>query len=191
MHIVKLGGSLFTSPRLHIWMQSLQHAAVQTPIIVVPGGGPFADTVRVAQQKHTFDDETAHHMALLAMKQFGLILLALSPGARSYQHPESHRPEAGLHIWLPDSSVMDVSEIPRHWQMTSDSLALWLAQQHSHSRLALIKSIEAHSHRIQVLSESGCIDGCFPVLYQTAPVEVHWFYEQRPSLFPQHGHQLC
>lgn len=193
MHIVKLGGSLFNSPRLHLWLQTLQQAAEQTAIIIVPGGGPFADTVRDAQKTHTFDDDTAHHMALLAMKQFGLMLLALCPNAHRYHYPEpeSQPPEAGLHIWLPDSNMMAVSEIPRHWQMTSDSLALWLAQQHSHSRLALIKSIEAASQSIDVLSQSGAIDACFPSLYQADPVEVTWFYEQQPSLFPQHGQPLC
>lgn len=190
MHIVKLGGSLFTSPRLHAWLQTLQQASLETPIIIVPGGGPFADTVRIAQQNHAFNDETAHHMALLAMKQFGLMLLALSPQAHSYHYPASQQPEAGLHIWLPDSSMMDFEDIPRHWQMTADSLALWLAQQLSASRLALIKSIEANSSNIQLLSESGGIDACFPSLYQTAPVEVHWFFEQQPALFPLHGHLI-
>ena len=46
--------------------------------MLVPGGGPFADAVRSAQPRMGFDDDAAHHMALLGMDQYGRALAALN-----------------------------------------------------------------------------------------------------------------
>jgi len=87
-YIIKVGGSLYYRPELR---RVLAHAAglVEAPhsAVVVPGGGPFADQVRRAQQRWMFADDTAHDMALLAMRQCGLMLAALSdmPAAEQVQ----------------------------------------------------------------------------------------------------------
>ena len=72
--IVKLGGSLARTPHCAAWLDTL--AAWGGPLILVPGGGPFADCVRVAQAAIGFDDAAAHRMALLAMEQFAIVLAA-------------------------------------------------------------------------------------------------------------------
>ena len=71
MWVVKLGGSLAYSPELPHWLSALAH----TDAVIVPGGGPFADTVRDAQQIWRFDDATAHAMALLAIALLPATLL--------------------------------------------------------------------------------------------------------------------
>ena len=38
-------------------------------VVIVPGGGLFADQVRVTQKLWQFNDQVAHQMALLAMQQ--------------------------------------------------------------------------------------------------------------------------
>lgn len=87
-YIIKIGGSLYYRPELK---RVLAHAAglVKAPhsAVIVPGGGPFADQVRRAQQRWLFADKTAHDMALLAMRQYGLMLAALSglPAAERVQ----------------------------------------------------------------------------------------------------------
>ena len=74
--IVKIGGSLAAGPAaLGRWLLALE--AGRRRVVVVPGGGPFADTVRSAQAELGFDDSTAHRMALLAMEQYGMALCAL------------------------------------------------------------------------------------------------------------------
>jgi len=87
-YIIKIGGSLYYRPELR---RVLAHAAalVKAPhsAVVVPGGGPFADQVRRAQQRWPLADGIAHNMALLAMRQYGLMLAALSdmPAAERVQ----------------------------------------------------------------------------------------------------------
>ncbi len=70
--VVKLGGSLHASPALADWLAALK--ACRPPLTIVPGGGPFADTVRAAQKAMRYDDGTAHAMAVLAMEQYALAL---------------------------------------------------------------------------------------------------------------------
>ncbi|HCC82688.1 MAG TPA: delta 1-pyrroline-5-carboxylate synthetase, partial [Methylophaga sp.] len=74
MYVVKLGGSLYHTAELKSWLTLLEQTALNESVVIVPGGGPFADMVRQAQQLHKFDDQHAHHMAILAMAQYGLML---------------------------------------------------------------------------------------------------------------------
>ena len=63
--VVKLGGSFAGSVELPAWLDALARCAGR--VVVVPGGGPFAEAVRAAQPKMRFDDHAAHRMAVLAM----------------------------------------------------------------------------------------------------------------------------
>ena len=74
--VVKLGGSYAFSPVLGDWLEMVARNAGH--VVLVPGGGPFADAVREAQPKMGFDEVAAHHMALLAMEQYGRALVSLN-----------------------------------------------------------------------------------------------------------------
>ena len=76
--VVKLGGSYAFSTHLKDWIDAI--AACPGLVVVAPGGGPFADVVRMAQPKMGFDDHAAHQMALLAMDQYGCVLANLGAG---------------------------------------------------------------------------------------------------------------
>src|SRR6185295_16120266 len=73
--VVKLGGSFAFAPELGDWLAAM--ARCTGHVVLVPGGGVFADSVRHAQSTMAFDDDAAHHMALLAMEQFGRALASL------------------------------------------------------------------------------------------------------------------
>src|ERR1700681_3045121 len=73
--VVKLGGSHAFSPHLKDWLDAGARCAGR--VVLVPGGGPFSDAVRAAQPRMGFDDRAAHHMALLAMEQYGCALASL------------------------------------------------------------------------------------------------------------------
>src|SRR6185312_9091771 len=74
--VVKLGGSFAYSDYLQDWIEAL--AASPGRVVIVPGGGPFADAVRLAQRQMRFDDKAAHHMAVLAMEQYGRALASFN-----------------------------------------------------------------------------------------------------------------
>lgn len=187
MLIVKLGGSLYHATELKSWLVVLADYAQQESVVIVPGGGPFADMVRQAQALHDFDDQHAHHMALLAMAQYGLILHALQPSAITINIPAQAPIKGQLAIWLPDDQLLQADELMQNWEITSDSLALWFAQQHPESRLALIKRVPVTTGDIHLLSENGIIDQGFQALFQQHPVKTYLTHYQQLSNFPESG----
>ena len=70
--VIKLGGSLKDcAPHL---IKQIDDRARQNHIsvLIVPGGGVFADTVRTFQQVSGTGKDAAHWMAVLAMEQYAL-----------------------------------------------------------------------------------------------------------------------
>ena len=163
--IVKLGGSLAGSDELTAWLDTLLSA--EAPLVLVPGGGPFADRVREAQTRLGFDDGTAHHLAILAMEQFGRALAGLRPGlqpAESKTAVEAALRQDRLPVWMPARMTVGRPEIPESWTVTSDRLALWLAQALGARRALLVKSAAppAGSSTASGLAAAGFVDAAFP-----------------------------
>jgi 5-(aminomethyl)-3-furanmethanol phosphate kinase len=139
--IVKLGGSLAYSPQHDAWLAAL--ASWGGPLILVPGGGPFANAVRDAQHWMGFDDIAAHRMALLAMEQFAVALGSYSEVfalAASRRDMDAAIRTKKIPIWLPSLMTLAAPDVPISWDVTSDSLAAWLAGIYAAPRLLLIKS---------------------------------------------------
>lgn len=189
MRIIKLGGSLFHTPELRQWLELLDSASQKEVVVIVPGGGPFADEVRHAQRLHRFSDSAAHHMALLAMSQFGLLIADLAPQSKAFYYPQQQRDDLtpGLHVWLPDRELLEMSEISHSWDISSDSLALWLSQQLDADELMMIKRSTVVSSRIQALIKHGVLDKGFNSLYHRQPVHTQLFHFQQQALFPDKG----
>lgn len=168
--VVKLGGSLYHSALLPDWLEQLTGLSATQLLLIVPGGGPFADTVRKAQQDHGFSDKTAHQMAINAMRQFALLLNDFCPSAQLLSDLQQPLPLTGLLIWLPDDTAMLSADLPQSWQVTSDSLALWLAQQLDAQQLILLKSSTISDDKISALTASGVLDQHFHKQYQQRPL---------------------
>ncbi|MGB8274655.1 MAG: hypothetical protein WCF16_05220, partial [Alphaproteobacteria bacterium] len=136
LSVVKLGGSLAESGALRPWLQALSSLR-GAGLVIVPGGGPFADAVRRAQRLHGFSDEAAHRMALAAMEQFGLMLCDLAPAlvpAATRQAIALAVARGDIPVWMPSRMLGKRADVRASWDVTSDSLAAWLAS-----------ALEAHS----------------------------------------------
>ncbi len=138
--IVKLGGSLIDAAELRRWLAELAEAPRH---LIVPGGGPFADTVRQTQAAIGFDDRAAHRMAILAMQQYGLLLASLEPRLRLVETEAEIAAADAAAIWLPWAMIGRDERIEASWDVTSDSLALVLATRLRASRLLLVKAGDA------------------------------------------------
>jgi 5-(aminomethyl)-3-furanmethanol phosphate kinase len=153
--VIKLGGSHALSPLLGPWLRAIGRAAGQ--VVVVPGGGPFADAVRAAQPAMRFDDDAAHDMALMAMAQYGRALTALADGfvyADTLDAVRGVVARGDIPVWSPWPMLRAHPDIPRSWDVTSDSLAVWLAGVLDARRVVLIK------HR--TTPGDGLVDAAFP-----------------------------
>jgi aspartokinase-like uncharacterized kinase len=165
--ILKLGGSLHDAPELGAWLKAA--ATVRgPPRILVPGGGPFADAVRTAQADMGLHDLAAHRMAILAMQQYGLALQAIEARLLLAETEAQLRAvSAGRGaVWLPWLLAGRDDVIEASWEITSDSLALWLAGRLQAPLLLLVKSVrlEAEETAAKDLAAQGVIDTAFPRL---------------------------
>lgn len=139
--VVKIGGSLLTSDRLAGIAATL--ARSRRGVVIVPGGGGFADEVRRSQSRHGISDRAAHHMALLAMHQTGLLIedfqsrfVAVESAAQIRKALASNL----VPIWLPVRMCATDHAIPENWSITSDGLAARLAERLGFQAVVLIKS---------------------------------------------------
>ena len=165
MWVVKIGGSLLGSPELERWLEVVAKHG-DGKIVIVPGGGLFANAVRDAQKISKISDACAHKLAVLAMDQFGLMLANMNPALatasteceideRTWQH-------RGI-VWLPSHMVLADDSIPQSWDVTSDSIAAWLAQKLDAKHLVLIKSDKPNTSNLELktISNSGLVDQNF------------------------------
>jgi 5-(aminomethyl)-3-furanmethanol phosphate kinase len=163
--VIKLGGSFALSEVLADWIRALASCAGR--VVIVPGGGPFADTVRLAQSRMGFDDYAAHRMSLLAMEQYGHALISfndlLSP-ADSALAIERHLSAKRVPVWMPARMVLKAADIAPSWEVTSDSLAAWLCSMIGANRLILIKHVGSLSEgeRCEDLVTTAVVDKAFP-----------------------------
>jgi len=173
--VLKPGGSLAAVPQLSDWLRLLA-AQRQQALVVVPGGGPFADAVRRAQAVHAFGDTAAHRMAVLGMAQYGMMLADLS-GLPLLETPEILTPwPPGSFIWLPLALPEGEGGPARDWSHTSDSIALWLARRIGAGRLLLVKSVTPDRPQVEAstLAARGIVDTAFPGLLAAAPLPCNW-----------------
>ena len=161
--VLKLGGSHALGPHLRGWLDAA--AARAGAIVLVPGGGPFADAVRAAQGPMGFDDHAAHAMALMAMAQFGRALESLHPlltGASSRRAIARLLARGRVPVWAPERMAL-AARLPASWALTSDSLAAWLAGELGAARLILVKHGDFEPREAaDDLARRGIVDPLFP-----------------------------
>lgn len=182
MWVVKIGGSLGDDDSLKQWLKIAAHRAPGSTV-VVPGGGGFADLVREAQLRWQFEDGIAHRMAILAMQQFAWQLIGIEPGLKlgvAVQGVKMWLTKGQNCIWLPDPDELDRHSVPATWQVTSDSLAAWLANRLNATGLLLIKSAVLPEGEIDwhALTEAGIIDEAFN-RYRPASARVLCWHRSR------------
>ncbi|MGD9783779.1 MAG: uridylate kinase [Hyphomicrobiaceae bacterium] len=161
--VVKIGGSLMGSDRLSTIAAALARA--RRPVVVVPGGGGFADEVRSAQIRHGISDRAAHAMALLSMHQTGLLLADLQRRFVPVETLAAVRRTLDVNripVWLPYRSMIADAAVPADWTTTSDGLAARLAERMRLRMVILIKSrVVPAGQGAAELADQGIVDPTF------------------------------
>jgi aspartokinase-like uncharacterized kinase len=136
-------------------LRAVETLAGMRSTMVVPGGGPFADTVRQVDARIGLPDDTAHWMAVLAMDQYAHLLAArFGRGAVVTSLDEAHDTlNAGaLPVLAPSRWLQQADPLPHSWDVTSDSIAAWAAGAAGARHLVLIKHARA---------AGDVVDACF------------------------------
>jgi aspartokinase-like uncharacterized kinase len=119
--------------------------ATRVLLVVIPGGGPFAATVREVDHRLTLPADAAHWMAILAMDQFAEVLAAFIPEAKIVEglgEIEEALAEHRVPVLAPYRWLHATDELPHSWDVTSDSLAAYLTGLLGAERLLLVKPVE-------------------------------------------------
>ena len=125
--VIKFGGSL-----MDIAGEILSELPL-SPILIVPGGGIFADFVRAED----IDDDAAHWKAIDAMEKYGRFLSTFGyPVTTQLVIPKEPT------IFLPKRLLQREDPLPHSWDITSDSIAAWIAGVIG-CRLLVIKSADS------------------------------------------------
>jgi 5-(aminomethyl)-3-furanmethanol phosphate kinase len=176
MIVVKFGGSLAEGDALPSWLDAI--AAAGTGTVIVPGGGAFADAVRHEQDRLGFSDRAAHRMALLAMEQYAEILVDRMPSlvrCRTVAEMRDAASAGQVAVWLPAAMVLADPAMPESWNVTSDSLAAWLARRLGAQALILVKSTAApFPLDPAALAAQGLVDTAFPGFTAACDFALEW-----------------
>jgi len=129
--VIKVGGSLAEAPSaLKALGAELSRIAKTHRIVVVPGGGKFADAVRELDAKFTLPAAISHRMAILAMDQYGLLLSHIIPDSSTSESLSKVKRLAGSErgpIFLPSRLLSKSDPFEPSWDVTSDSIAAYVA----------------------------------------------------------------
>jgi 5-(aminomethyl)-3-furanmethanol phosphate kinase len=163
MLVVKAGGSLAKTGRLDTVLAII--SAARIPVVVVPGGGQFADAVRKLQSEMRFDDATAHRLALLAMEQMAEYFVARQPGmkvARSLPEIFDAVMDGQIPVLAPLQLIAEDASVAAGWEATSDTISARLAELLD-VRVVLLKSVDAGSiSSADELARQHIVDSIFP-----------------------------
>ena len=143
---MKVGGSLSRRPtalkRLCLRLSAL---ASNYEFVIVPGGGSFADSVRMCYRVFRLSELAAHKMAILAMSQYGLLIADITPRAIPVYAIEEclvvHR-KGFLPVLIPHRLLELKDPFPPSWDVTSDSISVYIARLLKAKKLILVKDVD-------------------------------------------------
>lgn len=182
MKVIKLGGSLLADiDRLKDCLNAIELSSQIA--VIVPGGGVFADQVREVQSKIRFDDQTAHQMAVLAMKQTALLLNSFKPGfilASSTLDVKHALNKSNVVIWSPCLTELNQSAVDQTWDVTSDSLSAWIAERLGATELIVVKSASIEEDlSINQMQAQGIVDKAFVQITNQASYKITIIHKSR------------
>jgi len=153
--VVKVGGSL--APYISTIVPVLRDSP--RPLLIVPGGGIFADAVRSSAS--ATDADAAHWMACAAMDQYGWMIAA--EGLTTTSRITAPKKTAVL---LPYCTLRRHDPLPHTWDVTSDTISAWVAKT-AGCDLLVLKSIDGIEVDGKITSRIDCavatdtVDPCF------------------------------
>jgi len=144
--VVKVGGSLANYPaKLKALCHKLEEISRKYELVVVPGGGEFADLVRNVDTRFSLSSRVTHRMAILGMDQFGLLLsdfISKSATVNALKEVEYVLDDGKLPIFLPSNHLFNEEHLENSWEVTSDSIALFIAQQLDAKLVLLVTDVD-------------------------------------------------
>lgn len=144
--VVKIGGSLALYPeRLRALCVKLVEVSHKHKLLILPGGGEFADTVRDLDKRFNLSPKSTHRMAILGMDQYGYLLSDLMPGSHTpnkFEDAQKLLLQDKLPVFLPSNFLFEDTSLENSWHVTSDSIAIYIAGKLQAEKVILLKDVD-------------------------------------------------
>ena len=131
--IVKIGGSLFPEDAIKLCEAIIaSNDSLESPnkIVFICGGGIFANKIRNYNQDMHFSDTANHNSAIMCMDIIGTLLADKVKGlesVKSIDMAELILKQGKLPLLNPSSIIESHDALEHSWRVTSDSIAMYIA----------------------------------------------------------------
>ncbi len=122
MIVVKLGGSIARAGISNL-VRVLNE--LSGSFVIVPGGWVFADIVRLIDSQLSLKQRTAHEMAIAGMEVYGMLIADVGGLRRATLEEVIEGIDRA--VLMPYSSGIHKAKLPESWEVTSDSISVWIA----------------------------------------------------------------
>jgi aspartokinase-like uncharacterized kinase len=151
--LVKLGGSILENPQnLDSTLNQFKNLVFSKDkinrVIILPGGGSYANFIRTIDSKLSIGGDLSHWMAILAMEKNAKELYKRNKGLKLCDNFEKlkiyldKKEERKMLIFAPFDFLHQDDTLPHSWEVTSDSIALYIARKLNLNRCFLIKNVD-------------------------------------------------
>ena len=189
--VVKVGGSLLDWPELPGRLSAYLESRRADRLVVIVGGGRFADALRALDALQGLGEARSHALALRVLDLTAHLLASLLPGLAAVDDLDD-LPSAwssGLVPVLAPRRFLDADDrspdpLPHAWTTTTDAIAARVAVRLEAEELALLKSVSLPNgcDRAEA-ARLGLVDPEFPWASKGVPVVT--FLALRESLVGQ------
>jgi aspartokinase-like uncharacterized kinase len=152
--IFKIGGTLLENPiylknTFTQFLRLIQENRIKT-IILIPGGGSYANFIREIDIRLNIGDTLAHWMAIFAMNYNGYIIKQqYSSITLTEEIEELKTADRTISLFLPFNYLKKNDFLPHSWDVTSDSITLYIAHKLGLKECFLIKDVDG------IIDENG------------------------------------
>lgn len=147
--VIKLGGSLARVDRAAAALAEVVRAGGDRSLLVLSGGGAEVDRIRDSYRRGEIEAPDAYWTAVRALDRMAARLVATYESAHGTGEVRlcadlpscrAAREDGRIPVLTPYPVIRRVPDFPVEWEMTSDSIAAWMAGRTDADGLVLVKA---------------------------------------------------